>query len=226
MHPDTAPPSGTTFRERVRALPTFGPGLPALDPKDTPSTPHELFVRWFDQAVDAGVQAPHAMTLATADAAGRVHARTVVLKDVSADGWWFAGHATSGKGRDLAENPHAALTFLWRELGRQVRVTGPAVPADPEKSAADFLAQPDHSRAAGLVNRQGEPLGSREDYTAAFANALDTVRAEPGTVSPTWTSYSLAPTEVEFWQSSDTTGQTRLLYRTDGNDWTKGLLWP
>ncbi|MCF4121600.1 pyridoxal 5'-phosphate synthase [Antribacter sp. KLBMP9083] len=216
----------TTFRERVRALPTFGTGLPTLDPEDAAPTPHELFVRWFDEAVDAGLPAPHAMTLSTADAAGRVHARTVVLKDVTPDGWWFAGHANSRKGQDLTENPNAALTFLWLGMGRQVRVTGPVVTAEADQCAADFLARPDTSRAAGLVNRQGEPLASREDYAAEFARALDTVRAEPGTVSPTWTAYALAPTEVEFWQAGDDKGQTRLLYRTDGIHWEKGLLWP
>lgn len=222
-----------TFRDRLRALPSFPPGLPPFgvdldDLGSAPRTPQELFTAWFDDALAAAVLAPHATTLATAGPDGAVHARTVVLKDVTDAGWWFAGHATSPKGRDLAANPHAALVFLWRELGRQVRVTGTAAPAGPEASAADFRARPEGSRAAGLVDRQSEPLGSRAEYWSAFADQLDRTRREPDVVAPAWTAWTLRPAEVEFWQASDDKGQSRLRYRTtpDAPSWTKELLWP
>lgn len=226
-----------TFRERLRALPTFPPGLPPFgvdldDLATAPATPQELFAQWFDDALAAGVGAPHAATLSTADAEGHVHARTLVIKDVTADGWWFAGHATSPKGRDLAENAHAALTVFWRELGRQVRVTGHAASAGPEAGAADFHARPDGSRAAGLVGHQSEPLGSRQEYWDAFARRLGDTREDPAVVAPSWTAWVLAPATVEFWAASDDEGQSRLRYRTDPstteNDptWTKELLWP
>lgn len=216
-----------TLRERLRALPAFArPGLPAFDPDTAPGTPHELFEHWLGQAIDAGLLAPHAATLSTADAAGHVTARTLVLKDVTADGWWFASQSTGPKGRDLAANPHAALTFFWPELGRQVKVTGSAAPAGPDVSRADFLARPDASRAAGLVNRQSEPLGSRDEYVRAFTEALEAVTADPGLVAESWTAYALAPTSVEFWQAPDEGPHTRLLYRADAGGWTRGLLWP
>jgi pyridoxamine 5'-phosphate oxidase len=233
---------GPTFRERLRALPTFPPGLPPFgvdldDLATAPATPQELFTSWFDDALGAGIGAPHAATLSTADAEGRAHARTLVIKDVTTDGWWFAGHATSPKGRDLATNPHAALTVFWRELGRQVRVTGRVVSAGPEAGAADFRARPEGSRAAGLVGHQSEPLGSRAEYWAAFAERLVETREHPDAVAPAWSSWVLAPAEVEFWQASDDKGQARLRYRADTpttendltwNDptWTKELLWP
>lgn len=216
-----------TLRERLRALPAFArPGLPTFDPDAAPSTPHDLFVDWAEQAIDAGLLAPQAATLSTADAAGHVHARTLVLKDVTGDGWWFASQSTGPKGRDLAANPHAALTFFWPELGRQVKVTGSAAPAGPETSRADFLARPDASRAAGLVNRQSEPLGSVEEYQQAFDEALRAVTADPELVAPDWAAYVLAPTEVEFWQAPDEGPHVRLLYRADADGWTKGLMWP
>ncbi|MBE1877713.1 pyridoxal 5'-phosphate synthase [Myceligenerans pegani] len=216
-----------TLRERLRALETFPrPGLPELDPGAAPTTPHELFGIWLDEAIDAGVLAPHAVVLSTADVAGNVHARTVILKDVTDEGWWFASQSSGPKGRDLEANPHAAMTFLWPGLGRQVRVSGTASPADPGTSRADFLARPDLSRAAGLVNRQSEPLGSLAEYDAAFAAALDAVTADPRLVAPEWTAFALAPTEVEFWQASDDGPHVRLLYREDGAGWTTGLLWP
>lgn len=216
-----------TLRERLRALPSFPrPGLPAFDTEAAPPTPHELFVTWIDEAIDVGVLLPHAATLSTADAAGHVHARTLLLKDVTADGWWFASQSTSPKGRDLAANPHAAMTFLWPELGRQVKVTGAAASAGTEAGRADFLARPDLSRAAGLVNRQSEPLTSREDYANAFGEALRAVIADPGLVAPNWTAYVLAPTSVEFYQAPDDGPQTRLQYQADADGWATGLLWP
>lgn len=240
----------TTFRDRLRGLPVFPEHLPVLDVSDLgalPASPQELFAAWFDDAVGAGLLAPHAMTLATADVAGRVHARTLICKDVTAEGWWFAGRADSPKGRDLAANPHASLTFFWRELGRQVRVTGPAMP-DPEVGAADFRARPDASRAAGLVGRQSEPLASPDEHADAFAAALERAVADPDLVAPAWTAWVVTPVEVEFWQARHDRGQTRLRYRADhradnraddradnpedrsaprtATTWTKELLWP
>ncbi|MEN5072625.1 pyridoxal 5'-phosphate synthase [Isoptericola cucumis] len=238
-----------TFRDRLRALPTFPPGLPQFgvdldDLAAAPATPQALFTRWFEDALAAGVGAPHAATLSTADADGRVHARTLVLKDVTADGWWFAGHAASPKGRDLTANPHASLTFFWRDLGRQVRVQGSARPAGGDAGAADFRARPEGSRAAGLIGHQSEPLGSPAEYRHAFAERLEEARADPRAVAPTWTAWTLVPAEVEFWQASDDKGQARLRYRsspatsgstpatptttsmTTMNPWTKELLWP
>lgn len=230
----------STFRERLRALPVFPEGLPELDMSRLdalPATPHELFAAWFDDAVDAGLLAPHAMTLSTADAAGRVHARTVICKDLTDDGWWFAGHADSPKGRDLATNPHAALTFFWRELGRQVRVSGPVTP-DHAVGAEDFRTRPAPSRAAGLVGvrRQSEPLGALAEHDAAFAAALERAAADADLVAPSWTAWVVTPVEVEFWQTRVGRGQTRLRYRADEPTpshpatgttlWTKELLWP
>lgn len=219
-------PAPATFRERLRALPTFGPGLPTLDPATAPPDPTTLFLEWIGQAVDAGVPLPHAMTLSTAGASGRVTARTVILKDVDTSGWWFATSSSSPKGHDLAENPNAALTFLWPALGRQVRIVGPALPADASTSAADFLARSDGSRAAALVGNQSEDLTSRQEHRDAFAGTLAAVQEDPTVLAPAWTAYALAPTSVEFWQASDDRGQTRLRYRAAGHHWEKGLLWP
>lgn len=215
------------FRDRLRALPTFPrDGLPRLDPAAVPTTPHELFLTWMDEAIDAGILAAHAMILSTAGADGEVHARTVILKDLTPAGWWFASQASSPKARDLESNPHAAATFLWPALGRQIRVTGLVEAAPPEVSRADFLARPDRSRAAGLVNRQSEPLASLAEYDAAFASAFDAVTADPGLAAPNWTAYVLSPTAVEFWQAPDDGPHTRLLYRETGTAWTSTLLWP
>jgi pyridoxamine 5'-phosphate oxidase len=226
----TGTPDHPTVRERLRALPVFGQDLPGLDVDAAPDAPAPLFLAWLEEAIDAGLPAPHATTLSTADASGRVDARTLLLKDVDGDGWVFATRSDSPKGISLAQNPNAALTFFWREHGRQVRVRGPVVPLGAQASATDFLARSDFSRATALAGPQSAPLTSRAEYRAAWDGALDRVRSEPGLVLDTWSAYALEPTDVEFWASSPD-GQTRLRYTAavggaPSTRWTKELLWP
>ncbi|OLT53969.1 pyridoxal 5'-phosphate synthase [Cellulosimicrobium sp. CUA-896] len=218
----------TTLRDRLRALPVLGEDRPGLDPGRAPEDPVELFVAWLEDAIDAGVRAPHAATLSTADAGGRVDARTLLLQDVGPDGWVFATRADSPKGRALAQNPNAALTFLWPERARQVRVRGAAVPLGPRASAADVLARSDPSRATALAGPQSAPLPSAAAYREAWDAALERVRGEPDLVLDVWTAYALEATSVEFWASSPSHGQVRLRYdaaRT-GPRWSRELLWP
>ncbi|MFB7886561.1 pyridoxal 5'-phosphate synthase [Cellulosimicrobium cellulans] len=228
----TETPDRPSLRERLRALPVFGADLPGLDVDAAPDEPSALFVRWLEEAIGAGLPAPHAATLSTADASGRVDARTLILKDVDGDGWVFATRADSPKGVALAQNPNAALTFFWREHGRQVRVRGPVVPLGPEASAADFRARSDFSRATALAGTQSAPLASRSAYRTAWDAALARVSAEPDLVLDAWTAYALEPTSVEFWASSPD-GQVRLRYTASTeagtatpHPWTKELLWP
>lgn len=112
-------------------------------PGQAPADPVSLFCQWFDHAVDCAVVEPHAMTLSTVDAAGRPSARVLILKDVTATDscWHFSSSSSSRKGRDLAANPAAALTFYWPTLGRQVRIEGPVVLDPPQVTAADFAAR-------------------------------------------------------------------------------------
>ncbi|WP_020097715.1 pyridoxine/pyridoxamine 5'-phosphate oxidase [Microbacterium sp. 11MF] len=124
---------------------------PPLDLSDLPADPHDLFDRWIRASADAGIPEVRAATLATADAAGRPDARTLILKGVSADGWEFAGPRSSAKGRQLAENPAAALTFWWQPVMRAVRVRGTVHEAAPAESAADIAGSP-----AGALLGPGE----------------------------------------------------------------------
>ena len=215
-----------SLRTRLRALPVFIGASPVLEPAAAPEGPTELFLGWLDDAIAAGLPAPHAMTLSTADHTGRVSARTLILRDVDGAGWHFATAATSPKGRDLAGNPNAALTFFWPGLGRQVRLTGSVSDLGTECGAQDFRERGEGSRAATLVGHQSEPLSSREVYWAAFATSLALVRADADLVPRYWSRYALAPDNVEFWQASTDKGQTRLLYRAEDGHWEKGLLWP
>ncbi|WP_277050529.1 pyridoxine/pyridoxamine 5'-phosphate oxidase [Ruania albidiflava] len=214
-------------RQWLRQLPTFDRDhLPPFDPEATPAGPTELYLDWLHTAADAGLAAPHAVNLATADANGQVTARTVILKDLYEHTWCIATSALSPKAAQLVENPRAALTSFWAPLGRQVRITGSVTDLGDAAADEDFHARPDGSRAAALVGQQSQVLPDRQTYAEAFAAALEQVQQHPRTPLPTWRVYGLQAESVEFWQATADSGQTRLHYRRTGTDWHKELLWP
>ena len=131
-----------SFRELLRALPDFPEQLPNFDPAGAPADPAELFRQWLREALEAGVPQPNACSLATADGLGRPSSRMLILKDIDDAGWHFASSRASRKGRELAENPHAALNFYWQQQGRQVRVAGAVAELSAAASAADWQARP------------------------------------------------------------------------------------
>ncbi|MEU1053481.1 pyridoxal 5'-phosphate synthase [Streptomyces sp. NPDC005876] len=201
--------------------------LPPFDPAAAPAEPLELFTRWFGEVVAAGQREPHTVSLATAGADGLPDARIVMLHGADADGWSFATHAGSRKGRHLAARPYAALVFHWPVLGRQVRVRGPVAAAPPEAARADLRARSTGALAAALTGRQSEPLGSPAELARASAAAWDRAAADPDAPAPTWTLYRLRPDEVEFFQGEPRRRHVRLVYRRSGDGgWRTGLLWP
>ena len=215
-----------TVRDLLRGLPVFDRPLPAFDTESAPDEPSALFLSWLHEAIEAGVSEPHAMTLATVDAEGRPDARVLILKDVDADGWQFATATTSAKGTQLASRPHAALSFHWREQGRQVRVRGAVATADPSVSAADFLAKPDGSRIAGLVGRQSAVLEDPGKLTLEIEAAAHRLADDPFAVAEDHAVYVLTPAEVEFWQGDRQRQHVRLRYSRSVNGWITERLWP
>ena len=216
----------TGLRTYLRGLPVFAGSLPGFDPDRAPDRPDALFVAWLTAAVEAGVPEPHAMTLSTAGADGVPDARILIVKNVDADGWQFAVHATSPKGQDLARVPAAALTFHWPALARQVRVRGPVRPEPAGHSAADFLARPAGSRAEASLGRQSRPLADRRTLDLAVGQARDRIAADPAFVDPHWTLHTLIAETVEFWQGDKDRKHTRLRYARGAAGWTRELLWP
>ncbi|WP_413758480.1 pyridoxal 5'-phosphate synthase [Streptomyces sp. MMBL 11-3] len=237
MNADSPAPS-TEFARLLRSQPVWDTELPDFAPDTAPAHPLPLFEQWFAQAVAAGQSEPHTMSLATADAEGRPDVRTVILHGADTDGWHFASHAGSRKGRHLASRPYAALGFYWPVQGRQVRVRGPVTLAPPEVAQADLHARSAGALASALVGRQSEVLPSYEELERASDAAWDRARREPDAPAPSWTVYVLDPDEVEFFQGDARRRHVRLTYRrtenpdgidgTDGtgNHWRRELLWP
>lgn len=166
------------------------------------------------------------MSLATADEDGLPDVRIVMLHGADADGWAFASHTTSRKGRQLATRPYAALEFYWPAQGRQIRLRGPVTVAPPEEGRADLHARSTGALAAALVGRQSEVLGSVEELALASDAAWERAGREPDATAPTWTLYRLQPEEVEFFQGDAQRRHVRLVYRRTGTDWHTELLWP
>lgn len=216
----------SSFRDRLRRLPALAGPLPSFDPRLAPPDPVDLFLRWFDEAVEAGVPEPHAMTVSTADADGVPSSRVVVLKDLRDGAWEFATDARSAKAQDLTATPHAAVSFYWQPQGRQVRIRGSVAPRSAEESAADFLARSPASRAAALAVRPGEPLTGTDALEQAFVAARQQVEQEPGLVLPQWRVYAVTPAEVEFWQGDPGRAHVRLRYHREAGQWVSGLRWP
>jgi pyridoxamine 5'-phosphate oxidase len=185
--------------------------------------PVERFREWFDEARAAGAEMPEAMTLATADAEGRPSARMVLLKGVDERGFSFFTGYESRKGRELAENPRAALVFYWRELGRQVRVEGPVTRLPADESDAYWETRPPRSRAAAAASRQSEPIESRARLEDEFERQLGGNLARP----ERWGGYVLAPETIELWQHRDDRLHERLRFtRAREGGWREELLQP
>ncbi|MEU1593849.1 pyridoxal 5'-phosphate synthase [Streptomyces sp. NPDC005708] len=220
---------GTDLHELLRTLRVWDPQtteLPAFDPAAAPEEPLALFRDWFAQAVAAGQTEPHTMSLATADPDGTPDVRTVMLHEADRDGWAFATHVGSRKGRQLAARPYAALGFYWPVQGRQIRVRGPVAPAPAEEGQADLHARSTGALAAALTGRQSEVLSSTEELARASEEAWERAQREPDVPVPSWTLYRLRPDEVEFFQGDATRRHVRLAYRRTQEGWAKDLLWP
>lgn len=127
---------------RLRALPAFPEAMPELDLDALPEDPHELFLNWLEEAIASGARQPHALTFQTVLPDGTPVGRTLILKDLDEDGFHVSTLNTSRKAHQLEENPRAAMTFFWRESGRQVHLSGVAVALGEDVSQRDWLARP------------------------------------------------------------------------------------
>ncbi|HYG71456.1 MAG TPA: pyridoxamine 5'-phosphate oxidase [Actinomycetota bacterium] len=196
-----------------------------LTEDDLGPDPIEVFLRWFGDARDAGILFPEAVALATADAQGRPAVRHVLVKQVDERGFTFFTNHDSRKGRHLAENPNAALAFLWREVDRQVCVAGTVAPIAPEESEAYFATRPREARLGAWASKQSRTVTSRAELEAEY----DRMAARfPGDVPlpPHWGGYRLAPDTIEFWKGRTHRLHDRFRYTRDDASWRLERLWP
>jgi pyridoxamine 5'-phosphate oxidase len=188
--------------------------------------PIARFRRWYARAASSHIIQPDAMTLATADAAGRPSARMVLLKDAGPDGFVFYTNGRSRKGRELAANARAALVFHWDGLGKQVRIEGPVRPVAAAKADAYWASRPRASQLAALASEQSATLRSRAQMMAKYRALSRRYRNAPVPRPAHWTGYRVVPRSIEFWIHREHRLHDRELFTRVGRSWRRTRLQP
>jgi len=190
--------------------------------------PHEQFLLWFNHALEARLHEPYAMSLATANAEGRPHVRTVLLRGADEQGYAFYTNYDSQKGMDLAANPYAELLFYWPEQERQIRISGSVARISEQESTDYYHKRPRDSQIAAHVSMpQSGVIASRDelqqrfwDFHAKMANQQQLDKPE------FWGGYRLQPDYYEFWQGRPNRLHDRLCYTLTKGTWTLQRLMP
>ena len=199
-----------------------------LNLADFSRDPVVQFGRWMEDAVSHHVTDPNALHLATADASGIPSGRIVLLRDFSPKGFTFFTNYGSRKGDELRTNSHAAMTFFWNELYRQVRLGGKVTKLSSEESDVYFRTRPRESQISALASKQSPHLESRELLDRTAADIEERYRDRPIPRPEDWGGYCLDPEYVEFWQGREHRLHDRLIYtrNSDREGWTIRLLYP
>lgn len=196
-----------------------------LDEASSSTDPLRQFQTWLEQAIQAGVPEPNAMTLATVGADGRPSTRVVLIKGADERGLvWFTNYE-SRKGRELASNPLAALQFHWVELERVVRIEGRVEFASAEESDRYYASRPLDSRIGAWASPQSQPISSRAVLVANAAKTAARHGLNPSR-PPHWGGYRLVPDRWEFWQGRRSRLHDRVRYNLEAGGWARQRLAP
>ena len=197
-----------------------------LDESSVSKSPFEQFNRWFDAAMNAQITEPNAMVLSTCNQNGHPSSRTVLLKDLTEEGFVFYTNYESRKGRDIAQNNAVSILFPWIAMERQVIVYGKAEKVASETSEAYFLSRPKRSQIGAHVSNQSGRIVNRM-VLESKANQLNEAYKERKVLRPeNWGGYLVIPYLIEFWQGRSSRLHDRIVYEWEGDFWNVGRLSP
>lgn len=182
-------------------------------------TPFELFERWMQQAIDAGLVDPTAMVLATQAENGSLSQRIVLLKDVDDKGFVFFTNYTSEKAMDMQKHAQVSLLFPWVALERQIEVSGMVAKISAEDSAAYFSSRPRASQLGALASHQSSEIPSRASLEARFAALTKQYEGKEIPAPDFWGGYRVIPQRIEFWQGREGRLHDRFEYNKAPEGW-------
>jgi pyridoxamine 5'-phosphate oxidase len=188
--------------------------------------PFQLFDEWFAEAREAESNDPEAMALATANSAGNPSVRMVLMKGHGRDGFVFYTNEQSDKGRQLEENPSAALLFHWKTLRRQVRIAGQVARVADEEADAYFATRSRDSQLGAWGSAQSLPLENCAVFEARYEEMKRRFEGQQVPRPPHWGGYRVAPQRIEFWSDRPHRLHERRLFTLADGRWTEGLLYP
>lgn len=192
--------------------------------------PFRRFGEVLERAVSGGLPEPTALALATSTPDGRPSVRMVLLKGFDERGFVFYTNLESRKGRELAENPHAALCFFWQPMEMQVRVEGRVEPVTGEEADAYYASRPRGSRIGAWASDQSRPLDAYESLTTRVRE-LEEKYGDEGDIPrpPHWSGFRVVPSRIEFWQGRPSRLHEREVFTRGEGDpprWRRTLLYP
>lgn len=211
------------FIQNLRSSYTSG----KLERGDLLEDPMQIAKDWFETAVKANVDEPSAMTFATSSKAGQPSIRTVLLKEIIADGFVFYTNYKSRKGLEIEENNKGALLFFWAPLERQIRIEGIIEKVNPQKSRAYFQSRPKGSQIGAWASPQSEVINDRSVLNDRVRELSEVYKDQDRLPIPTfWGGYVLKPSYYEFWQGRENRMHDRFEFRKDEEGWLINRLAP
>jgi pyridoxamine 5'-phosphate oxidase len=190
-----------------------------LNKKTARKNPFEQFELWLAEAIEKQLREPNAMVLSTASADGKPSSRVVLLRGFENEGFTFYTNYESRKGKEVRENPRAALLFYWAEIEKQVRVEGVIAKTDEENSNAYFASRPRESQIGAWASPQSSVIENRRFIEEKFAELNEQSEGKEIARPPDWGGYILKPEVLEFWQGRASRLHDRLRYSKDESGW-------